>query len=192
MQFDPSAFLRSLEAALSGSAPAGSVPAFTRLQSSGQSGDFDESDASFDSEDLKDDWDLSDGALQKEGVAGEESIEDGVASMRQLMEAMDLELSSKAKGPDFVTQVTSNGTGEQTYDGGTKSKSSQSSSEPGGGREDIASSIGPVDLDLNLVQNLLASHSAQGGVAGPASNLLASLGVTLPADADADVGAPAR
>lgn len=42
----------------------------------------------------------------------------------------------------------------------------------------------PVDVDLNLVSNILESYSSQAGLAGPASNLLQSMGVRLPEDAD--------
>ena len=42
-----------------------------------------------------------------------------------------------------------------------------------------------VDLDFNLVKNLLASYSAQDGLAGPVSNLLGAMGLSLPEDADA-------
>lgn len=42
----------------------------------------------------------------------------------------------------------------------------------------------PVDIDLNLVSNILESYSSQAGLAGPASNLLQSMGVQLPDSAD--------
>lgn len=42
----------------------------------------------------------------------------------------------------------------------------------------------PVDVDLNLVSNILESYSSQAGLAGPASNLLQSMGVQLPDNAD--------
>ena len=38
----------------------------------------------------------------------------------------------------------------------------------------------PVDLDVSLVNSLLASYSSQQGLPGPASNLAGLLGVTLP------------
>lgn len=41
-----------------------------------------------------------------------------------------------------------------------------------------------VDLDLNLVQSLLASYSAQGGLPGPISNLVGMMGLELPDDAE--------
>uniref|UniRef100_A0A8D0CTH0 Ecdysoneless homolog (Drosophila) n=1 Tax=Sander lucioperca TaxID=283035 RepID=A0A8D0CTH0_SANLU len=44
--------------------------------------------------------------------------------------------------------------------------------------------IQPLDVDLNLVTNLLESLSCQAGLAGPASNLLQSLGIHLPPNSD--------
>lgn len=37
---------------------------------------------------------------------------------------------------------------------------------------------------MNLVANLLESYSAQSGLAGPTSNILQSMGVYLPENAD--------
>ena len=47
-----------------------------------------------------------------------------------------------------------------------------------------AEELKPVDLDLILVKNLLESYSSQHGLAGPASNLLGSMGLQLPDDED--------
>lgn len=38
----------------------------------------------------------------------------------------------------------------------------------------------PVDIDLNLVQNLLKSYSLQEGLPGPVSNILNTMGIVLP------------
>lgn len=46
------------------------------------------------------------------------------------------------------------------------------------------SGLAPVDVDLNLVTNILESYSSQSGLAGPASNLLQSMGVHLPDNTD--------
>ena len=43
---------------------------------------------------------------------------------------------------------------------------------------------GDLDIDLNLVSNILHSFSAETGLTGPASSVLASLGVHLPRDED--------
>lgn len=53
-----------------------------------------------------------------------------------------------------------------------------------GGSGQTEEEIQPLDLDLNLVTNLLESLSCQEGLAGPASNLLQSLGINLPANSD--------
>lgn len=42
----------------------------------------------------------------------------------------------------------------------------------------------PVDIDFNTVKNLLQSYGAQEGLAGPASNILGSMGVAIPPDQD--------
>ena len=52
-----------------------------------------------------------------------------------------------------------------------------------------ADPLRPVDLDLNLVKNLLESYSSQHGLAGPVSNLLGTMGLTLPDDRDRDASA---
>lgn len=44
--------------------------------------------------------------------------------------------------------------------------------------------LAPVDVDLNLVSNILESYNSQAGLAGPASNLLHSMGVQLPDNTD--------
>ena len=50
-----------------------------------------------------------------------------------------------------------------------------------GSSDDDDSDVGedePLDLDVNLVENMLASYKGQEGLSGPASNLLASMGVS--------------
>lgn len=53
-----------------------------------------------------------------------------------------------------------------------------------GSSEQTEDEIQPLDVDVNLVTNLLESLSSQAGLAGPASNLLHSLGLRLPPNAD--------
>lgn len=38
----------------------------------------------------------------------------------------------------------------------------------------------PVDVDMNMVKHLLESTVSQGGLSGPASNLLRSMGLSFP------------
>lgn len=68
---------------------------------------------------------------------------------------------------------------------GDSSPHSATESSPGAtGLEDAGDEIQPLDVDFNLVTNLLESLSCQAGVAGPASNLLQSLGLHLPPNSD--------
>ncbi|KAI3363335.1 hypothetical protein L3Q82_011958, partial [Scortum barcoo] len=53
-----------------------------------------------------------------------------------------------------------------------------------GGVVEAEEEIQPLNVDLNLVTNLLESLSCQAGLAGPASNLLQSLGIHLPPNSD--------
>ena len=46
--------------------------------------------------------------------------------------------------------------------------------------EKVGGALQPVDVDFNLVKNLLESYTSQEGGAGPASNILQSLGVHIP------------
>ena len=48
--------------------------------------------------------------------------------------------------------------------------------------DDLDEDFQPVDVDINLVQNLLESHTSQQGLAGPATNILGSMGIRLPHD----------
>jgi len=50
--------------------------------------------------------------------------------------------------------------------------------------EEDEEALQPVDVDLNLVQNLLASYAGQHGLPGPASNLAGLLGLRLPDEED--------
>ena len=54
----------------------------------------------------------------------------------------------------------------------------------GGDVEEEEEELRPVDIDLNLVQNLLASYSGQQGLPGPVSNLMGLMGLHLPDDED--------
>lgn len=59
-----------------------------------------------------------------------------------------------------------------------------SASHAGKTKEEEAEELRPVDLDMNLVQNLLQSYAAQEGLAGPAGNLAGLLGLQLPHNAE--------
>uniref|UniRef100_A0A8C2ZVL6 Ecdysoneless homolog (Drosophila) n=1 Tax=Cyclopterus lumpus TaxID=8103 RepID=A0A8C2ZVL6_CYCLU len=118
-----------------------------------------------DSDDLDDDEEEEDGdegdEEEKEGhteMNGTESLD----GLRKYMDQMDQELMSTNIGQSFNLTVNY----RITY------------------QEETEEEIQPLDVDLNLVANLLESLSCQSGLAGPASNLLQSLGIHLPPNSD--------
>ncbi|XP_053547870.1 protein ecdysoneless homolog isoform X2 [Bombina bombina] len=94
--------------------------------------------------------------------------EDPLTSLRSYMEVMDHELAQTNIGKSFTTKrKTSEVTAPVSDDAAT---------------EDMG--LTSVDMDLNLVTNILESFSSQAGLAGPASNILQSMGVHLPDNTD--------
>lgn len=98
--------------------------------------------------------------------------------MLTYMEQMDAELARTSIGDSFekraskAEDLTSQGNRQMQEDlSGAKTHE-----EDEGGL--------PVDVDFNLVKNILESFSTQQGLAGPASNILNSMGVWLPPDKD--------
>lgn len=70
----------------------------------------------------------------------------------------------------------------------TFQRMSVSGGSSGGGAAAVLNTdedLAPVDVDLNLVESMLASYASQQGLPGPAGNLAGILGVRLP---DADGG----
>ncbi|XP_034993927.1 protein ecdysoneless homolog [Zootoca vivipara] len=98
-------------------------------------------------------------------------------SLRSYMDEMDSELASTNIGKSFTSRPKVVGCGK-----GSSSQDPDSDFEDNIGTEDT--DLAPVDIDLNLVTNLLESYNAQAGLAGPASNLLQSMGVHLPENTD--------
>uniref|UniRef100_A0A668A6F2 Ecdysoneless homolog (Drosophila) n=1 Tax=Myripristis murdjan TaxID=586833 RepID=A0A668A6F2_9TELE len=121
-----------------------------------------------DSDDLDDDDDddgddeeeeEEEGSSSPHGEKGAESLE----SLRRYMDQMDQELMGTNVGQSFTQRVRVRINIKQ---------------------EEAEEEIQPLDVDLNLVTNLLESLSSQAGLAGPASNLLQSLGIHLPPNTD--------
>ncbi|XP_028413409.1 protein ecdysoneless homolog [Dendronephthya gigantea] len=92
---------------------------------------------------------------------------DSDEEMVEYATAMDNELSATNIGKSFVKLQSKDGDLQ-------RSKIDESSLET----ED--DTMKPVDIDLNLVQNFLESYSLQQGSPGPVSNILSSIGITLP------------
>ena len=166
VELDADRFLEALEKALGAKG----------LGAGGESG---EASAGLEEEEEKEEEEEEEeddeGEEEEEEEEGEEGTGDAGGTLTELMAAMDLELRERQKTSDF----------ELVQEGATDGDSPAREGEPGRPAATSESEdTRPVDLDLNLVKNLLASYSAQQGFSGPVSNLLGSLGLTLPEDAD--------
>ncbi|XP_038166483.1 protein ecdysoneless homolog isoform X1 [Arvicola amphibius] len=102
-----------------------------------------------------------------------ESLKGALGSLKSYMAQMDQELAHTSMGKSFSTR-------KQEKDLSSQIANNNSDEEDSGAGDCIE----PVDVDLNLVSNILESYSSQAGLAGPASNLLHSMGVRLPDNAD--------
>ncbi|XP_042358684.1 protein ecdysoneless homolog [Plectropomus leopardus] len=136
-----------------------------------------------DSDDLDDDDDDDDDEEEnEEGSTGytEMNGTETLDSLRRYMEEMDQELMSTNIGQSFNVKNynkagVDNGSPHPAATDGVPRHEAQAETEE---------EIQPLDVDLNLVTNLLESLSCQAGLAGPASNLLQSLGIHLPPNSD--------
>ncbi|XP_072347582.1 protein ecdysoneless homolog isoform X1 [Scyliorhinus torazame] len=131
--------------------------------------------------DEEEDYDLVDSETESDSVEGK--LEEGMSATETLgniqdyMEQMDQELAGTHIGKSFTKAADEVGSDRPDV------------TEEGAGGESEADSEGnlkilPVDVDLNLVENLLESYSSQAGLAGPASNILQSMGIRLPDNQD--------
>ncbi|NXP53371.1 ECD protein, partial [Heliornis fulica] len=102
-----------------------------------------------------------------------ESPNELIGSLKSYMKEMDRELAHTNVGKSFTTQKKGASSVNATM---------SQNAGPDSGAEDTE--LAPVDVDTNLVTNLLESYSAQSGLAGPTSNILQSMGVYLPENAD--------
>uniref|UniRef100_A0A672QM31 Protein ecdysoneless homolog n=1 Tax=Sinocyclocheilus grahami TaxID=75366 RepID=A0A672QM31_SINGR len=147
------------------------------------SDDFEDDDDDDDDEgnDVNDDEEVQNGESQEQ--AGAEALD----SLRKYMDEMDQELQSTNIGKSFALNnrvslhrcclsCAHNLVNFLLIDLFFHFLLGQS--------EHVEEEIQPLDVDLNLVSNLLESLASQAGLAGPASNLLQSLGIHIPPDAD--------
>ncbi|KAM8858927.1 protein ecdysoneless homolog isoform 1-T2 [Spinachia spinachia] len=160
--------------------PDSMAKALDRLLGSNEE-ELDSDDLDDDNGDDEDEEEEEGDEEEKEGCAdmnGTETLD----GLRKYMDQMDEELMSTNIGQSFnLTKYN-----KVDMDDGSPHSSA---SLHGGGREgteegEEEEEIQPLDVDLNLVTNLLESLSCQSGLAGPASNLLQSLGIHLPANSD--------
>ncbi|XP_076981046.1 protein ecdysoneless homolog isoform X2 [Tamandua tetradactyla] len=101
------------------------------------------------------------------------SLKGTLDNLKSYMAQMDQELAHTSIGKSFTTRKQM----EPLF----QTASNSSDEEDSGTGESV---MAPVDVDLNLVSNILESYSSQAGLAGPASNLLQSMGVHLPHNTD--------
>ncbi|XP_006170130.1 protein ecdysoneless homolog isoform X2 [Tupaia chinensis] len=130
------------------------------------SDDLDEEE--FECLDSDDDLDL--GTQEPEE---ETTLKGTLDDLKSYMAQMDQELALTSIGKSFTTR-------KQVEPESPTAKNNSDEEESGTGEPALA----PVDVDLNLVSNILDSYSSQAGLAGPASNLLQSMGVQLPDNTD--------
>lgn len=104
-----------------------------------------------------------------------ESLKGALGSLKSYMAQMDQELAHTCMGKSFSTR-------KQLHKDPPSQTANDNSDEEDSGAGDCT--VEAVDVDLNLVSNILESYSSQAGLAGPASNLLHSMGVRLPDNAD--------
>ncbi|XP_070772264.1 protein ecdysoneless homolog [Enoplosus armatus] len=119
---------------------------------------------------------------KEEGSSGHTEMNgtETLDSLRGYMDQMDQELMSTNMGQSFnLTNYNKAG-----LVNGSPHPSATDGLPAYGGVEETEEEIQPLDVDLNLVTNLLESLSCQAGLAGPASNLLQSLGIHLPPNSD--------
>ncbi|XP_010791715.1 protein ecdysoneless homolog [Notothenia coriiceps] len=140
------------------------------------SDDLDDDDDDDDDEEEDDDEDDEVGSSGHAQMNGTDSLD----GLRKYMDQMDQELMGTNIGQSF--NVTNHNKAE--LGNGGPHPSATDSFPTHEGMEETEEEIQPLDVDLNLVANLLESLSCQAGLAGPASNLLQSLGIHLPPNSD--------
>ncbi|XP_071505340.1 protein ecdysoneless homolog [Diadema antillarum] len=126
--------------------------------------------------------------------------------IRELMEQMDQELARTEVGQSFEKEPVATGdsevwgvmdqAGQALGTAGAvgpshslagrreRHKDEEEEDEDKGADGDADDAYRPVEVDLNLLKNILESYSSQQGLAGPASNILHSMGVRVPMNAD--------
>ncbi|CAM9826608.1 unnamed protein product [Ascophyllum nodosum] len=133
-----------------------------------------------------------DGGDEKDDSDGTESL------IKHYMAAMEAELDSSAMGQSFEkarnsiseTQTLTRtemkhlemiGPLDQiTEDEQRGPAAAVGSDAPTKSSAEVADDVRPVDIDMNLVMSLLESSASQGGLSGPATNILGSMGLKLP------------
>ncbi|XP_041645684.1 protein ecdysoneless homolog [Cheilinus undulatus] len=129
-----------------------------------------------DDDDAEEEEETTEGSIGQAELNGTETLD----SLKRYMDQMDQELMGTNIGQSF------NATNHRktSFDKSSTHPSTKGNLPTLEGVEDTVEEFQPLDVDLNLVTNLLESLSCQEGLAGPASNLLQSLGLHLPPNSD--------
>ncbi|XP_070581124.1 protein ecdysoneless homolog [Ptychodera flava] len=159
ISFNPEAFLQAVEKMMN-------------VGFRGTKKDDHDEDSDFLDEDDEIEEQESDGDDDDDDDDDEEA---GDGSMKAVMEQMDRELAQTNIGKSFEKLPAQSDVDTKPGDG--KSEETASAAEDD---EDTR----PVDIDMNLLKNVLESYRSQEGLAGPASNILQSMGITIPHDMD--------
>ncbi|KAL7383921.1 hypothetical protein ABVT39_020696 [Epinephelus coioides] len=164
--FEPDAMASALDRLLGGKEE--------ELDSDDLDDDDDDDDDEGDDEEEEEEEEKEEGSSGHSEMNGTEALE----GLRRYMDEMDEELMSTNIGQSFSV------TNKAGLDNGSPRPSATDGVPRHGEVKETEEEIQPLDVDLNLVANLLESLSCQAGLAGPASNLLQSLGIHLPPNSD--------
>lgn len=110
-----------------------------------------------------------------EEIDDDEESEEEEGDIRKIMEKMEAELNEAGAlnlDPTPSKMAAIKGKGVAAPSGESEAEERDEDSD------------GEVDIDFNLAKNLLESFKSQAGMSGPAGNILGSMGIQLPRDAD--------
>ncbi|CAN9499659.1 unnamed protein product [Ophioblennius macclurei] len=175
LNFDPESMSRALDKLLGGKTE--------ELDSDDldDDDDDDDDDGPDDGGDVQEDDGVKEVEEEEEGSSGHAETET-LDSLKSYMDQMDEELMNTNIGQSF--NQTKN---KPASDSGRLHPFSFGDGFLAEGEEGVMEEleeIQPLDVDYNLVTNLMESLSCQAGLAGPASNLLQSLGIHIPPNSD--------
>ncbi|XP_060076683.1 protein ecdysoneless homolog [Ylistrum balloti] len=140
--------------------------------------EFDDNDSASSSDMSEYGWDDSDQDFDDQPPSGKPSKrkqKTSVPTVKDYMDMMDRELAPSNVGKSFEREPqVGNGTHTQP------NKPSNKKQNVNRDIDDEDDDFQPVNIDVNTVKNMLESIGAQQGLAGPASNILNSMGVNVP------------
>ncbi|KAJ1966747.1 hypothetical protein H4R35_006910, partial [Dimargaris xerosporica] len=173
VSFNPEAFFQTLEATL-GKFPESVASASTRSSQSRQVRFATDHDSACSDNELEPIMDAMDAQLQSTHIG---------ASFRPMGSSDALPQNHQQRSPTTCADLAWT-PGVSAEPGTTETSMPNGSNATSDGRNPSAQLLDPVDVDINLVQNILESFKSQQGLPGPAGNLLATFNIHLPPDRD--------